>query len=69
MSAVASGADVARALRKLGFEASGQKGSHLKMRKGGRTVIIPMHDELRIGTLHSILRQAGISMKELEALL
>ena len=69
MSAVASGADVARALRKVGFEVSGQKGSHLKMRREGRTVIIPMHDELRIGTLHSILRQAGISMKELEALL
>lgn len=69
MSAVASGSEVARVLRKLGFEVAGQKGSHLKMRKEGRTVIISMHDELRIGTLHSILRQAGISMKELEALL
>ena len=69
MSVVASGADVVRVLRGLGFEAAGQRGSHLKMRKEGRTVIVPMHNELRIGTLHSILRQAGLSMKELEELL
>jgi predicted RNA binding protein YcfA (HicA-like mRNA interferase family) len=69
MSAVVSGADIVRILRGLGFEVAGQKGSHLKMRKEHRTVIIPMHNEIRIGTLHSILRQAGLSMKELEDLL
>lgn len=69
MSAVASGADVVKVLRRLGFEVTGQKGSHLKMRKEHRTVIIPMHNELRIGTLHSIIRQAGLSMKEFEELL
>lgn len=69
MSVVTSGAEVVRVLRGLGFEEVGQKGSHLKMRKENRTVIIPMHDELRIGTLRSILRQAGLSMKELEKLL
>jgi predicted RNA binding protein YcfA (HicA-like mRNA interferase family) len=69
MSVVTSGAEVVRVLRGLGFEEVGQKGSHLKMRKENRTVIIPMHDELRIGTLRSILRQAGLSMKQLEELL
>jgi predicted RNA binding protein YcfA (HicA-like mRNA interferase family) len=32
-------------------------------------VIVPMHDELRIGTLHSILRQAGITQHQLRELL
>jgi predicted RNA binding protein YcfA (HicA-like mRNA interferase family) len=52
----------------IGFVTVSQKGSHLKMKSESRTAIIPMHDEIRIGTLHSILRQAGISSKELEVL-
>jgi hypothetical protein len=34
-----------------------------------RTVIVPMHDELRVGTLHSIRRQAGITSHQLRELL
>lgn len=70
MSATWSGSDVVRGLRRKGFELIGQKGSHVKLRDGfGRTVIVPMHTELRIGTLHSILRQAGISREELAELI
>lgn len=69
MSLVVSGADVVRALRTLGFVEVGQRGSHRKLKKDTWTVIVPMHDELRVGTLHSILRQAGITQHQLRELL
>jgi HicA toxin of bacterial toxin-antitoxin, len=37
--------------------------------KDARTVIVPMHAELRVGTLQSILRQAGITQHQLRELL
>jgi len=69
VSIVVSGADLVRALEAIGFEEVGQKGSHKKLRKGDRVVIIPMHAEIRVGTLQSILRQAGITKEQLRALL
>lgn len=67
---VVSGAEVARALGKAGFERVGQRGSHVKLRHAdGRTVIVPMHRELARGTLRSILRQAGFSADEFRELL
>ena len=70
MSTTWSGAEVVRGLRRKGFEFIGQKGSHVKLRDGaGHVVIVPMHAELRIGTLHSILRQAGLSRDELAELI
>jgi predicted RNA binding protein YcfA (HicA-like mRNA interferase family) len=57
---VVSGADVVRALVRLGFAQVGQRGSHVKLRDGtGRTVIVPMHREVAEETLRSVLRQAG----------
>ncbi|MDR1159279.1 MAG: type II toxin-antitoxin system HicA family toxin [Syntrophomonadaceae bacterium] len=53
------------ALSKIGFHFISQKGSHRKYKKGGRTVIIPMHYELARGTLASILVQAGVTIGEL----
>ncbi|WP_338107836.1 type II toxin-antitoxin system HicA family toxin [Neomoorella thermoacetica] len=49
-----------------------QKGSHVKPRKSEeniRTVIVPLHEELAPGTLKSILRQSGLTVKELKNLL
>ena len=54
-------------LEKFGFKVVKQKGSHIKLRKENsekRTAIIPNHEEVAIGTLKSILRQAGISEEE-----
>ena len=63
---VVSGRRAVKALRKLGFEEVSQRGSHLKLRnESGRTVIVPLHDELARGTLRSILRQADVSIDEL----
>ena len=63
---VVSGRQTVKALGKLGFAEVSQRGSHLKLRnESGRTVIVPLHDELARGTLRSILRQADITIDEL----
>ena len=60
--------EVKRKLEASGFEAIRQKGSHVKFTKqtteGTRTVIVPQHPEIAVGTLRSILRQAGLSIEE-----
>jgi len=67
---VVSGAQVVRALQRAGFVEAGRRGSHVKLHgSGGRTVIVPLHDELARGTLGSILRQAGVTAEELAVLL
>jgi predicted RNA binding protein YcfA (HicA-like mRNA interferase family) len=53
-----SGADLARALRVLGYRIARQAGNHLRLttRDGGEHhVTVPRHDPLRVGTLASIL--------------
>ncbi len=65
-----SGAEVVRALGRVGFEQVSQRGSHVKMRHAdGRMAIVPLHRELAPGTLRSILRQAGLSTDQLQELL
>ena len=66
---IVSGARVVRALEKEGFDVIGTKGSHCKLRREPRTVIVPLHNEVRPGTLASILRAAGISADRLRELL
>ncbi|MCC5609916.1 type II toxin-antitoxin system HicA family toxin [Nostoc sp. CHAB 5834] len=64
--------EVKRRLEAAGFGEVSQKGSHVKFAKstdeGTRTAIVPRHREITIGTLGSILRQAGISLEEFEVL-
>jgi predicted RNA binding protein YcfA (HicA-like mRNA interferase family) len=62
---VVGSAEVIAALAKAGFVQVSQRGSHVKLRSGGRTVIVPMHRELAAGTLRSVLRQAGLTPVEL----
>jgi predicted RNA binding protein YcfA (HicA-like mRNA interferase family) len=68
---VVSGKRLVRALEKAGFDVVSTRGSHCKLRQVSppRIVIVPLHDELRPGTLASILRQAGMTADELRALL
>ena len=67
---VVSGAQVVKALGKAGFGQVSQRGSHVKLpHEEGRVVIVPLHDELALGTLRSILRQAGLSPEEFAGLL
>jgi predicted RNA binding protein YcfA (HicA-like mRNA interferase family) len=66
---VVSGPRVVRALEKDGFEVVGTRGSHCKLRRGDRTVIVPLHDEIAAGTLASILRAVGFTPEHLRELL
>ncbi|GMU84186.1 MAG: hypothetical protein AMXMBFR47_40560 [Planctomycetota bacterium] len=58
-----SGADVVAILRRFDFEQVTQRGSHVKLRRTTpqglrQTLHIPLHRELRTGTLLAIYRQA-----------
>jgi predicted RNA binding protein YcfA (HicA-like mRNA interferase family) len=55
-----SGQECGRALERPGFANVRQRGSHVVMRKGERGCVVPMHRELKTGTLHGVLRQAGV---------
>ena len=59
-----SGAEAIRALQRLGFEKARQSGSHVVMRKEGKGCVVPMHSDLKIGTLAGILRQAEMSAED-----
>ena len=59
-----SGAEVVRALTRLGFEKIRQSGSHVVMRRGAVGCVIPLHSEVKVGTLAGILRQAKVSTDE-----
>ncbi len=60
-----SGKDLLKILAKFGFYGVRSSGSHLIIKNMNFTppitAVIPMHKELKIGTLKSILRQTGIS--------
>jgi predicted RNA binding protein YcfA (HicA-like mRNA interferase family) len=63
---------VKQKLLAAGFTQVGQEGSHVKFARsaesGLRTAIVPKHREVAVGTLRSILRQAGIGVDEWELL-
>ena len=50
-----------RALQRLGFEKVRQSGSHVVMRRGSKGCVVPLHSELKVGTLAGLLRQAEVS--------
>ena len=68
-----SGRELIKALRRTGFVVLRQKGSHVSLEKRTRDgywrTIVPMHREIRPGTLSDILNQTGLSKDDLAALL
>jgi predicted RNA binding protein YcfA (HicA-like mRNA interferase family) len=67
-----SGADLVKALARLGYEVSHQTGSHIRLttqRNGEHHVTVPAHDPIKVGTLNAILRDvaehADLSREEL----
>ena len=56
-----SGAEIVKALERLGFVRIRQSGSHVIMRRGPKGCVVPMHSEVKVGTLAGILRQAEVS--------
>lgn len=66
-----SAQEAIRALERLGFVQVRQRGSHIVLKKitpaGEVGCVVPLHHELAIGTLKSILRQAQVDPEEFEA--
>ena len=59
-----SGAEMVRALGRLGFTVARQRGSHIVLRRGSSGCVVPNHRELKTGTLAGVLKQAGVSIED-----
>jgi predicted RNA binding protein YcfA (HicA-like mRNA interferase family) len=63
-----SSREAIRALKRLRFEEVRQTGSHLVLKRdtddGVVGCVVPVHQELRVGTLSSILKQAQVTPEE-----
>jgi predicted RNA binding protein YcfA (HicA-like mRNA interferase family) len=64
---VVSGQRLIRALEADGWKVARQRGSHVRLKKGGQrfALVVPLHKELRKG----ILRDADLSAEDLRRLL
>ncbi len=62
---------MARAFGKAGFVAVRQTGSHLIMMKPALdvTLSVPLHDEVKRGTLRRLIGDAGLTVDEFRSLL
>ncbi|MBI2656818.1 type II toxin-antitoxin system HicA family toxin [Candidatus Woesearchaeota archaeon] len=67
-----SGIEAIKRLKRAGFIATRQKGSHVRLEKytGEKTIkiTVPVHDELKKGTLNRIIKDAGLTLEEFEKL-
>ena len=64
-----SGEDVLKILcNRFGFKVSRRRGSHVvlvKFREGKKVVtVVPLHDQLAVGTLKGVLELAEVSLEE-----
>lgn len=68
---VVSGERLVKALAKDGWAVVRQRGSHVRLKKSGRksALVVPLHKEIRKGTLGGILRDADLSADDLRRLL
>ena len=70
MSKTFSGRQVVKALRRTGFVVDHQRGSHIFLHNLERNIslVVPLHKELKKGTLNSILKKAGLTLDQLKDL-
>jgi predicted RNA binding protein YcfA (HicA-like mRNA interferase family) len=57
-----SGEDLAKALKKLGYEVTRQTGSHMRLtttQHGVHHITVPAHRSLRLGTLSTVLSEVA----------
>jgi predicted RNA binding protein YcfA (HicA-like mRNA interferase family) len=63
-----SSKEAIRVLERLGFEQVRQTGSHVVMKKeieeGEIGCVVPLHRELKVGTLSGILKQSQVTIEE-----
>ena len=71
-----SGDRLVRTLQDLGYVVVRQKGSHVRLTHPGPPqahLVVPMHRQIKVGTLHDILQtvseQRSLSLQELVGLL
>lgn len=59
-----SGKDCIATLQRMGFSVARQKGSHVIMRRGSKGCVVPLHKEIRVGTLAGLLRQGAVDPED-----
>jgi len=66
-----SGKEAAKVFQRIGWVPIGQVGSHLVLVKEGSraNLSIPQHKELSVGTLRSLIRNAGMTVDQFLSLL
>ena len=58
--------EVVKILQKFGFIIDRQSGTHVILKSGEKTAVVPVHREtMPIGTLKSIEKQSGIKFRDL----
>ena len=67
---ILSGLEVIKRPKRSGFVATRQKGSHVRLERSieGETIklTVPLHDELKKGTLLRIIKDAKLTVEEFE---
>lgn len=68
---VVSGKRLIKALEQDGWEVARQRGSHVRLKKTEQrhALVVPLHKEIKRGTLAGILRDADLSADDLRRLL
>ncbi len=66
-----SGRECIRARERAGFYERRQRGDHVFMQRDSpyAAAVVPLHKEVKPGTLRSIIRQAGLTVEEFVELL
>ena len=62
---VISGERLIKILVRKGFSVKRQAGSHVVLQKGEIVFSVPLHDELKKGTMKAILSQSGLEVEDL----
>lgn len=69
---IISGLELIKRLKRAGFIATRQKGSHVRLEKfdGEKTIkiTVPLHSEMKKGTLNRIIKDAGLTHEEFDKL-
>jgi predicted RNA binding protein YcfA (HicA-like mRNA interferase family) len=70
LSKTFSGKDIVRALRRIGYYIDHQRGSHIFMHnlEENKSIIVPLHKEIKKGTLNNIIKKVGLTIEELKRL-
>ncbi len=63
-----SGKQALRSFCKMGYEIVRQRGSHVRLRHPQQLIhhplTVPMHKELKVGLLHQLIKDAGLTEAE-----